>query len=176
MNEASITQYITESFDGVHAADAWGYTFFYYNPGSKLPDEIYFASLMNKDDDYDNFSNLNRPSTFRLNIGLSKATYRSLFGAPPSRLSKEVSQEREVERSYDFTALDQVLPHPIYGRQYWVCVINPSDETFQRVIQPLLAEAYEVAVGKFEKQNGPRTGKRNDKRTAKHIVRGQATQ
>jgi hypothetical protein len=150
MNEASITQYITKTFEGVYAVDAWGDTFFYYTPGRKLPDEIYFASLKSKDDDYDNLSNLNRPSTFRLNIGIGKATYRSLFGAPPSRLGGE----KDVEKSYDFAALDQLLPHPVYGRQYWVCIVNPSDETFQRIVQPLLAEAYEVAVGKFDKRAG----------------------
>jgi hypothetical protein len=53
---------------------------------------------------------------------------------------------------YDFTALDQVMPHPVYGRQYWVCVLNPSDETFETKVRPLLAEAYEMAVSKFEKK------------------------
>ena len=148
MNEASITQTITSTFDSVHAVDAWGDTFFFYNPGRTLPDEIYFASLKAKDDEYDNFSNLNRPSTFRLNIGIGKATYRSLFGAPSSRLS---GNAKVVSGSYDFAALDQLLPHPVYGRQYWVCVLNPSDETFQNVIQPLLVEAYEIAVGKYDK-------------------------
>ena len=30
-------------------------------------------------------------------------------------------------------------------RQSWICVLNPSDETFERV-KPLLREAYEMAV------------------------------
>ena len=151
MNETSITQYITDTFDGVHPVDAWGDTFFFYNPDRTLPDEIYFATLKSKDDDYDRASNLNRPSVFRLNIGIGKATYRSIFGAPPSRHSGS----NAIATGHDFSALDQLLPHPVYARMYWVCVLNPSDTTFQAV-QPLLAEAYELAVSKYAKRAAPR--------------------
>jgi hypothetical protein len=147
LNEASITQYITDTFEGVYAVDAWGDIFFFYNPGRERADEIYFATLKSKDDEGDSVFNLNRPSTFRLNIGISKATYRSLFGVPPSRHGGGDA----VESPYDFSVLDQLLPHPVYARMYWVCVLNPSDVTFQRV-QPLLAEAYDLAVGKYAKR------------------------
>ena len=46
---------------------------------------------------------------------------------------------------YDFTALDRMMPHPVYGKMYWVCVLNPSIATFERV-QSLLAEAYDLAA------------------------------
>jgi hypothetical protein len=160
MNEAEITQYITETFASVHVADAWGYTFFYYNPSDSLPDEFYFASLMSKDDDYDSFSNLNRPGVFRLNIGIGKATYRSHFGAPPSRLGgsesgdesdKGDNDSRDTVTPPDFTLLDQLLPHPIYGRQYWVSILSPSEASFEQ-LKPLLKEAYDLAVGKYNKQ------------------------
>ena len=87
---------------------------------------------------YDQFSNLNRPSIFRLNIGIGKQTFRSLFD--------------ENSSSYDFTALDQVMPHPVYGRMYWVCVLNPGDEMFETKVQQLLAEAYDLAVSKYKRQ------------------------
>jgi hypothetical protein len=147
MNEASITQYITGAFDGVHPVEAWGDIFFFYNPDHKLPDEIYFATLKNKDDEGDRASNLDRPSVFRLNIGVSKPTYHALFGAPPSRHDAEAG----ANAGHDFTALDQLLPHPVYARMYWVCVLNPSAATFQAV-QPLLAEAYDLATGKYAKR------------------------
>jgi hypothetical protein len=148
VDEASITQYITGTFDGVHSVDAWGDTFFFYNPGRTLPDEIYFATLKSKDDEYDSASDLNRASVFRLNIGISKATYRSLFGAPPSRRGAG----EMADTHYDFSTLDQLLPHPVYGRMYWVCVLNPSDVTFQTTVRPLLAEAYDLAVSKYAKR------------------------
>jgi Family of unknown function (DUF6194) len=91
MNEASITQYIIDTFDGV-----------------------------------------------------SKQTYRSLFGPqPPVPGSAGV-----VNTGHDFTALDQILPHPVYAPQSWVCVLSPSDATFQATVRPLLAEAYDLAVSR----------------------------
>lgn len=145
MDEASIIQYITRTFDDVYVVDAWGDRFFYYNPDRNQPDEIYFATLKGQDDDYDNVSNLNRPSVFRLNIGISKPTFQSLFGDQP------MPSAREIDTSHDYTSLDQLLPHPVYGRMHWVCVLNPSEATFETV-QPLLAEAYDLAVEKYAKR------------------------
>ena len=48
-----------------------------------------------------------------------------------------------------FAALDTVMPHPIYGSMFWICVLDPSDETFQTV-KPYLAEAYERAVRRHQ--------------------------
>jgi hypothetical protein len=67
--------------------------------------------------------------------------FRSFFGPqPPSPGASGV-----VDTCHDFTALDQLMPHPVYAPQSWVSVLNPSEATFQTV-QPLLAEAYELAV------------------------------
>jgi hypothetical protein len=52
---------------------------------------------------------------------------------------------------HDFTALDQLLPHPVYAPQSWVCVLNPSAATFEAV-RPLLAEAYQLAVSRYAKR------------------------
>ncbi len=42
------------------------------------------------------------------------------------------------------------MPHPVYGRMYWVCVLNPSKATFAKEVQGLLAEAYALAVDKHK--------------------------
>ena len=44
------------------------------------------------------------------------------------------------------------MPHPVYGRMFWVCVLNPSDKTFETKVQQLLAEAYDLAVSKYKRQ------------------------
>jgi hypothetical protein len=142
MDEEAITQYIIATFEGIHPITADGNTFFFYDPERKFP----FATLVTNDA-YDQASNLNRPSVYRLNIGISKQTYQSLFGTQVS-----LSAESGGERGHDFTALDQVMPHPVYGRQYWVCVLNPSAATFQTVVRPLLAEAYDLNVSKYAKR------------------------
>lgn len=147
MDGSSITQFISDTFAGIRPVAAWGETSFFYNPGQKLPRGVYFATLKENDGDNDRASNLRRPTVFRLNIGISKATYRSLFGPPPSR----PAAGGVVDTGHDFTALDQLLPHPVYGWMSWVCVLNPSIATFQTA-KPLLAEAYDLAVGKFAKR------------------------
>ncbi len=160
MDEASITQYSTDTFDGIDVVVAsrdagspevaWGDSFFSYDPGRQLPPNrrFPFATIVTKDyGDFDCASQLNRPGVFRLNIGVSKDTYRSLFGSQPS----PPGPAGVVNTGHDFTALDQLMPHPVYAPQSWVCVLNPSVATFQAV-RPLLAEAYQLAVSRYAKR------------------------
>jgi len=130
MNEAAIIQYITGSFPGTETADNFGYKFFFFGPDRMRP----FASLATADYDYDRFSNLDRPGVFRLNIGIRKATFQTLFGAVSVNPG-----------DHDFTALDRIMPHPEYAAQFFVCVLNPGEATWQTV-QKLLAEAHDIAV------------------------------
>lgn len=146
MDEASVAGYITSTFEGVRVVDAWGDTFFFYNPDPGQEDKVYFATLKSADDEYDNVSDLNRPSVFRLNVGVGAATYRSLFGREPAR----PGADGPAVTGHDFTALDQLMPHPVYARAHWICVLNPSPATFE-TLRPLLAEAYDRAVAKHAK-------------------------
>jgi hypothetical protein len=132
MDEASIARYITETFENVETAESSGDVFFFNDPERKFP----FATLVTGDN-YDQVSNLNRPGVFRLNVGAGKETFKSLFGSA-------------AKESYDFAALDQIMPHPVYGMMYWICVLSPSDATFEKV-KPLLAEAYEMWAKKRSK-------------------------
>jgi hypothetical protein len=143
MDETSITQYITDTFSGVDVVVADGNMFFMYDPDGMFP----IATLMTNDIN-DQASNLDRPGVFRLNIGIGKQTYHALLGSPPAR----PGASGIVETGHDFTALDQLMPHPVYANMYWVCVLNPSAATFQTVVQPLLAEAYDLSVSKYAKR------------------------
>jgi hypothetical protein len=136
MDEVSITQFIVENFPGVETTAAFGYTFFFYGDDHKLP----FATLAASDNDYDSVSNLNRPGVFRLNIGVSKQTFQNLLGSDKVDLN-----------SYDFTALDTIMPHPHYAAQHFICVLNPSARTAE-TIPSLLTEAYEIAVRRNRKR------------------------
>lgn len=137
MNESAIIDYITKTFPDVETTTAFGYTFFFYSSDRKLP----FATLISSDYEYDRLSNLDRPGVFRLNIGISKQTFQSLFGTTKVDVN-----------SYDFTALDVIMPHPDYAQQHFICVLSPGEATFER-IRLLLAEAYEIAVRRFTRQN-----------------------
>jgi len=137
MDELSVVDYITRTFPAVETSTAFGYTFFYYSSERVLP----FATLISTDQEYDHFSDLDRPGVFRLNIGISKRTFQSLFGAAIIDLNR-----------YDFTALDLIMPHPEYARQHFVCVLSPGGATFEKV-RTLLTEAYEIAARRFNSQN-----------------------
>ncbi|HEY4283184.1 MAG TPA: DUF6194 family protein [Chthoniobacterales bacterium] len=129
IEEAYLSQYITETFARVETETSFGYLFFFYGSDHRLP----FATLASSDNEYDRVSNLDRANVFRLNIGVTKETFHSLFGADAVDVS-----------SYDYTALDRIMPHPHYAAQHYICVLNPSKQTFERV-KILLAEAYELA-------------------------------
>lgn len=129
MDEASIVRYIAEAYPDADILTAGSGTFFSCEPEKHWPN---FATLVTSDE-YDAFSDLARPGVYRLNIGLSKATFESVVGG--------VSDP-------DHTALEVLLPHPVYALQHWVCILNPSEETFDTVVKPLLDEAHErVAKG-----------------------------
>ena len=154
MNEAEISRFITDTFKGVDVVvNSYG-SFFFYNPDSNVPPDhkFPFVTIVTSDIN-DQFSNLNRPSVFRLNFGVSKPTFRSLFGTPNLPSSEDRAPDSDgADSDYDFTALDQVMPHPVYGKMYWVCVLNPGAETFETKVRPLLTEAYEMAVSKYSRQ------------------------
>ena len=130
MNETSVENYITQTYPGVETSTNFGYTFFFYGPDRMHP----FATLIASDYEYDNISKLDRPGVFRLNIGVSRPTFQSLFGTAKVDTS-----------SYDYTVLDVIMPHPDYAPQNFICVLSPGEATFESV-QALLAEAYEIAV------------------------------
>jgi hypothetical protein len=146
LDEESITRYIEGTLAGVDVLVAsaeggapevaWGDIFFFYDPDRKLEGsrKFPFATIVGRDyGDFDNASNLDRPGVFRLNIGVSRETFESLF---------------DTESGHDFSALDRLLPHPVYGRNHWVCVLNPSAATFE-TLKPLIAEAHEIAVKRY---------------------------
>src|SRR5438874_2813709 len=108
VNEAQISQYITETFEGVDVVVASSNSFFFYNPDSNVPPDhrFPFVTIVTSDIN-DQFSNLNRASVFRLNIGIGKQTFHSLFGLPrrPSD-GENIAENDDNNSNYDFTALD----------------------------------------------------------------------
>jgi Family of unknown function (DUF6194) len=142
MNEAEITQYITDTFNDIKITVHEGNSFYSYDPEQKFP----FATLMTNDVN-DQASDLSRPGIFRLNIGVSRDTYQSLFGAQPA-WGKDGGV---VDTGHDFTVLDQFMPHPIYAPMSWICILNPSEANVETV-KKYLAEAYELDVKKYAKR------------------------
>ncbi|ODU04591.1 MAG: hypothetical protein ABS81_10070 [Pseudonocardia sp. SCN 72-86] len=89
----------------------------------------------------DDASDLDRPGVFRLNIGLPRARFAEVV---------------DPDGDHDATALDIVMPHPVYGGYHWVCVLNP-DRTWPAV-QGLLDDAHAFAVRQHENRVRRRSG------------------
>ncbi|MBP8000607.1 MAG: hypothetical protein KA314_10335 [Chloroflexi bacterium] len=137
MNESETVEYITTIFPDVETSTDFGYIFFFYRSERQLP----FATLIAADNEYDRISNLDRPGVFRLNIGISRETFQTLFGTAKVDVSH-----------YDYTALDVIMPHPEYAPQNFICVLSPGEATSGKV-QELLAEAYDIAVRRFTRRD-----------------------
>lgn len=153
MDAATLHDHIRDTFAGITIAENSGDTFFIYDPEGDLPPErtFPFATIVTGDH-YDSVSGLDRPGAYRLNIGLTKATYSALFGDAPT-----VRDENGVlTTEFDYSATDSLMPHPIYASQHWVSIVTPSAAS-REVLEPLLAEAYEFAVRKHTNQRARRT-------------------
>jgi hypothetical protein len=150
VDEAAIRRYVAEALPGsvvVVASEgdgspeiAWGDTFFFYDPddAGESARMFPFATIVTKDyGEFDNASNLDRPGVFRLNISVGRETSGRLVGSAAA---------------HDYTALDRLMPHPVYGAQHWISVLNPGESTFEAV-KPVLAEAHTRAAARYRKSD-----------------------
>lgn len=136
IDETFITSYITSTFEDVETAVNLGHTFFFYRD-----DHMHaFATIASNGNEYEQISKLDRPGVYRLNIGVSRETFQSLFGKGKVDVS-----------AYDFAALDVIMPHPDYSSQHFLCVLSPSATTFEQT-RPMLAEAYDIARNRYTKR------------------------
>lgn len=147
MQPENIVEKIVSEFKGVTPKSSWGETSLFYNPGKVLPNGVYFCTIKENNGDNDKASKLDRDGVFRLSIGISKATYENRFGLKPKRPAKGGI----IDTGHDFTALNELMPHPIYGWMSWVQVLNPSISTFESTL-PLITEAHSNAIIKFNKK------------------------
>ncbi len=85
---------------------------------------------------------------YRLNLGITRKTFINLFGNIPAR----PTAGHVVKMNYDFSTIDSIMPHPIYGWMAWICVINPSQKTLQELL-PLIDEGYLLCLNKYKKKN-----------------------
>jgi hypothetical protein len=133
---------------------AWGDIFLIYDPDRVIPAEKQFpyaTVVVNDYPGFDEFSDLARDGVYRVNIWVSKDTF-----------DEETPDENPD--TIDYTAFDRIIPHPVYGAQSWLSVVNPGQETDAKV-RELLAEAHDRARARYEKQrsrSGEPTTSRSD--------------
>jgi hypothetical protein len=127
----------------------WGERGLFYNPQGQFSKGAYVLTFKEKDGANDSASQLNTGDKYRLNIKISKQTFVKLFKSIPNRpVAGEI-----IEGEYDFTELDKLMPHPVYGWMTWACVINPTLKTIKLMEEDgLFEEAYQAAVVTIDKK------------------------
>lgn len=121
---------------------AWGDVFFFYDPDDEIPPEKrfpYATIVINDYPGFDEQSNLVRPDVFRVNAWVSRDSYQRELATVD-------------ESSVDYTILDEIIPHPVYGKQGWLSVLNPGPATEDK-LKDLLAEAHARARTRHEKRH-----------------------
>ncbi len=134
-----VHRYITETYPDTVVAAIEGGTFYSCDPAN-FPN---FATVVTSDA-FDDASNLSRDGAYRLNIGLSGDTFQRLVG--------------DLENP-EYTALDQLMPHPVYARQHYVSILNPSAKTFDGLIKPLLEEAHARTAAQYARRQAGRASR-----------------
>jgi hypothetical protein len=129
---ATIIQHICENYPETDILEVGGTWFCSLDPMKHFPN---FATIVTNND-YDDGSDLDREGVFRLNLGLTRATFERLVG-----------DDLAAADPPDYTALDTILPHPTYAAQLWISILNPSATTFREGIVPLIAEAHDRLAG-----------------------------
>jgi len=126
---------------------AWGDYFFYYAPDGEVPqNEQPFATIVTKDYPDDAMSVLDADGRFRVNIHVGGALFEELTGESPRAFAAS------EPGAHDFSAVDQVLPHPVYGALGWVSVVTPSEAVTDRVVE-LLQVAHAAAVARATRRS-----------------------
>lgn len=147
MTPDKILNYCLENLEGTVLVESWGEKGIFYNLDHALKRGVYILTVKEKDGDNDKGSDLDRENVCRVNLGIRKESFAELFGEVPIR----PFAGGVVNMNYDFTALDKILPHPVYAWMAWVCALNPSKQTFEE-LKPYIQEAYAYAKEKFKKR------------------------
>jgi hypothetical protein len=144
MDQSEVHDAIVNELGGVDVVQARGDSFYFFDPrdGRPVDQRFPFATLVTGDLLVDG-SSVSKPGVFRVAVGVSGSTFRALFGDDP-------------EATGDPMELDRVVPHPVYARQHWVTVLNPSEETWKQFL-PLLRESYEIQARQYEIRPVPRS-------------------
>ncbi len=131
---------ILERYPETFVAEALGATFFSLDE-TNWPN---YATIVTTDEhDEGAPSDLARAGAFRLNIGVGRETFERLVGS--------------IETP-DYAAYDRLLPHPVYAKQLWISILNPSDATFDDVVLPLIAEAHDRLAATQARHRTPGDG------------------
>jgi hypothetical protein len=144
LSSQEIVTYCLKNYPDLVLVNSWGEKALFYNPQNSLKRGVYVLTIKEKDGPNDVASEINRENVYRVNFGIGKEQFIKLFGTVPKR----PKAGETAAMSCDYTALNTLMPHPVYAWMGWVSILNPSKEIFLDVI-PLIDLAYTIAKQKF---------------------------
>jgi hypothetical protein len=135
--------YLEATEEGGAPESNWGNLFFYAGTDRMRP----FATIVLRDmPGWDEESDLDRPGVFRLNFDLGREEFQQQFGFPPAKF-------KDHRSGFNFSRLDQLLPHPAYGQQAWACILNPTPG--RQDIDQLIRHAHQRALRHAHRRQHP---------------------
>jgi hypothetical protein len=133
MDQPEVEEFVAK-MENVQREENFGYVFFFVGDDHLLS----FVTIANSDNEWDNVSDLKRDGVFRINIGVSKETFKNLI----------VKSDNEL---VDYSVLNTFLPHPEYAQQNFICILNPSSENVETT-KKLMAEAHSIAAKRLQRR------------------------
>ena len=76
-------------------------------------------------------SDLARPGVYRAAVGVDRETFHRLVGSIGDP---------------DYAAFDRFVPHPVYAKQRWISILNPSHATVGEILMPLIMAGHDRLV------------------------------
>jgi hypothetical protein len=150
---------IKRELPGTVTTEGSGDSFVFYDPdGITVPERRFPFITLVTGDRYDAASWLDRDGgSFRINLGVDRATYQALFGPAP----RQAAGQEVIDTGFDYTTPDLVMPHPFYAPMHWVCVVNPAERS-QAALADLMRAAHALARERYQARDRPDSGNPGD--------------
>jgi hypothetical protein len=133
-----MTRLITNAFPDAVIARIDSATFFSLDD-SHWPN---FATIVWTDEhDEGAPSNLARDGVYRVNVGVDRETFQRMVGGMVNP---------------DHAAFDRFVPHPVYARQRWISVLNPSHATVRDELMPLITAGHDRLAARGKTMSRPK--------------------
>ncbi len=88
-------------------------------------------------------SNLAREGVYRVNVGVDRETFQRLVGGMTDA---------------DYAAFDRFVPHPVYAKQRWISILNPSHDSVSDALMPLIAAGHQRLLAQRARGAGTASG------------------
>jgi hypothetical protein len=143
---AALASAVKRELPGTVTTEGPGDWFIFYDPDAvTVPERRFPFITVVTGDRYDAASRLDRDAaTFRVNLGVDRATYEALLGPAP----RQAAGHEVIDTGHDYSTPDVVMPHPLYAPMHWVCIVNPGEQS-RAALAGLMHAAHALARARY---------------------------